>query len=66
MDRQMAGLVAFLLVVAVVVFFTSNKPMEGTAERVRESVRNEVHETADRLDSAFDAAKKDIQNLPSR
>jgi hypothetical protein len=62
-DRSIFGLLGVLAVVALIIFLMSPQQPGSTGERIRSSVQNQVHETADRLGKAWDAAKQDTQNI---
>ncbi len=60
------GIVALLLVIAVILYFFAG-PGTGreNAEQLRQSVREGVRDTKDRLDHGVAAAKKDVETIKS-
>ena len=60
-DRGIFGLLGILAVIALVMFLMTPHAPGSTGEKMRNAARNEIHETADRLNNAFDAAGKDMQ-----
>lgn len=60
-DRGIFGLLGIIAVIALIMFFMTPNTTGGKVEKLRDAARNQIHETADRLNSAFDAAKRDAQ-----
>jgi hypothetical protein len=60
-ERSIYGLLGILAVVALIMFMMTPHEPGSTSEKIRAATQKEVHETADRLNNAFDAAKKDVE-----
>ncbi|MEZ0223968.1 MAG: hypothetical protein ACAH83_05400 [Alphaproteobacteria bacterium] len=65
-DRGIFGLLGILALVAIIMFLMTPQEPGSTGQKVRDTVRREVHETADRLGNAFEAARKDVQREGNR
>ena len=65
-DRGIFGLLGVLAVVALVIFLMTPHQTGSTGERIREAAQKQIQETSDRLGTAFDAARKDVQQGPGR
>ena len=65
-DRGVFGLLGILAVVAIIMFLMTPQEPGSAGQKVRDAVRREAHETADRLGNAFDAARKDVQREGNR
>lgn len=60
------GIIALLLVVAVILyFFVEPGTARETTEEIRQSVREGVRDTKDRIDYGVAAAKKDVETIKS-
>lgn len=66
MRRGFPGVVAFLLVIVIILYFVV-EPGGGreNAEQIRQTVREGVRDTKERLDEGFAAAKKDVETIKS-
>ncbi|MDI1229494.1 MAG: hypothetical protein PSY14_17595 [bacterium] len=66
MRRGFPQIVVVLLVIVAILYFTV-EPGSGrdNAEQIRQSVREGVHNTKERLDHGFEAAKKDVETIKS-
>lgn len=60
-DRGVFGLLGIIAVVAIVLFLMTPHGPGTTGQKMRDTVRQEIGETTDRLESAFDAAKRDVE-----
>lgn len=60
-DRSIFGLLGVLAVVALVIFLVTPHPQGSTGEKIRQTVRQQIEVTSDRINSAFDAAKEDAR-----
>lgn len=65
-DRGVFGLLGVIAVVAIILFLMTPHEPGSTGQKMRDSVRQEVRETTDRLENAFDAAKKDVERGSNR
>jgi hypothetical protein len=65
-ERGLFGLLGVLAVVAIIIFLMSPHEPGSTGQKMRDAVSQEIHETANRLDNAFDAAKKDVEGVGSK
>lgn len=60
------GIIALLLVVAVILyFFVEPGTARETTEEIRQSVREGVRDTKDRIDYGVSAARKDVETIKS-
>lgn len=66
MRRGLPGIVVFLIIIAVILYFFV-EPGTGreNAEQIRQTVREGVRDTKERLENGVDAAKKDVETIKS-
>ncbi len=60
-DSSIFGLLGILAVIALFIFLITPHPPGSTSEKIRQAVRQEISVTSDRLNSAWDAAKRDAE-----
>ena len=65
-DRGIFGLLGVLAVVALVIFLMTPHEPGSTGEKIRQAAQKQIQETSDRLGTAFDAARRDVQRGPER
>jgi hypothetical protein len=65
-DRGVFGLLGILAVIAIIMFLLTPQELGSAGQKIRETVRREVRDTADRLGNAFEAAKKDVERGGNR
>lgn len=66
MRRGFPGIVVFLIIVAVILYiFVEPGSGRENAEQLRQSVREGVRDTKERLEHGVDAAKRDVETIKS-
>lgn len=66
MRRGLPGIVVFLIIVAVILYlFIEPGTGRENAEQIRQTVREGVRDTKERLENGVEAAKKDVETIKS-